>query len=107
MALLLGAIMLRTRDTYIVQNTLFSITLLICGFQFPPQYLPLSLQWAGEIFPLKGALQLLRDSLLTGTPIWERPQDVGVVCLLCLLFMVGGMIGLRRAERIIFERHMA
>jgi hypothetical protein len=50
---------------------------------------------------------LLRDSLLTGTPIWERPQDVSVVCLLCLLFMVGGMIGLKRAERIIFERHMA
>jgi ABC-2 type transport system permease protein len=107
MALVLGAVMLSTRDTYIVQNTLFSILLLICGFQFPTQYLPQSLQWFGDLFPLKGALQLLRDSLMTGTPIWERSQETGMVCTLCLIFTTIGLIGIKRAERFVFERHMA
>ncbi|WP_442601314.1 ABC transporter permease [Paenibacillus sp. KN14-4R] len=106
-ALVLGAIMLRTRDTYIVQNTLFSILVLICGFQFPTQYLPQPLQGFGEIFPLKGALHLLRDSLMTGTPIWEHPQETLLTCMLSMIFMIVGLISIKRVERTIFERHMA
>lgn len=69
MALVLGSVMLYTRDTYFVQNTFFAVTILLCGFQFPRQYLPGYLQGAAEIFPLTSSLLLLRRTLLTGEGI--------------------------------------
>lgn len=107
MALVLGAIMLFTRDTYIVQNTLFTTTALVCGFLYPTTYLPVPLQWLGETFPLTEALFLVRDSLLKGTPIWEHPNRVGIVIILSILYTGLGAWMTRQAERTVFERKMA
>lgn len=102
MALVLGSIMLYTRDTYIVQNTLFAITTLLCGFQFPRQYLPQLLQNAGEVFPLTHSLQILRGSLLTGETIGTG--DIILVVLLSSLYIIVGMWSNHRVERRLFER---
>lgn len=107
MAMVLGAIMLYTRDTYIVQNTLFSILALVCGFQFPVQYLPLPLQWLGEIFPLTSSLDMLRDSLLTGGLVWEQPERIVTNLILCVVYTLVGFFMNRQVERTVFERHMA
>ncbi|MDI6706729.1 MAG: ABC transporter permease, partial [Bacillota bacterium] len=40
MGVSLATVMLRTRDTYITQNTLFIIVSLVCGISYPIQYLP-------------------------------------------------------------------
>ncbi|AIQ18837.1 hypothetical protein H70357_20645 [Paenibacillus sp. FSL H7-0357] len=102
MALVLGSIMLYTRDTYIVQNTFFAVTTLLCGFQFPRQYLPGYLQQAAEIFPLTSALELLRSSLLTGEEVGL--SDVPLVLLLSFLYIAVGLWCNRRVERGMFER---
>ncbi|AWV34181.1 ABC transporter permease [Paenibacillus sp. FSL H7-0716] len=102
MALVLGSIMLYTRDTFIVQNTLFTLTALLCGFQFPRQYLPDYLQAIGEIFPLTYALQLLRGSLLTGEAI--RLPDIWPIILLSVVYITVGQWTNRRIERGLFER---
>ncbi|OMD41755.1 ABC transporter permease [Paenibacillus odorifer] len=102
MALVLGSIMLYTRDTFIVQNTLFTITALLCGFQFPRQYLPEILQTVGEIFPLTHALQLLRGTLLTGELI--RLHDIYPILLLSILYITIGLWTNHRVERGLFER---
>ncbi|WP_040949364.1 ABC transporter permease [Gorillibacterium massiliense] len=102
MALVLGSIMLYTRDTFFVQNTLFAITALLCGFQFPREYLPGFLQAAGELFPLTGSLQLLRNALLIG----ERTNIKMVLPILslCAVYIAIGMWSNRRIERKMFER---
>lgn len=102
MALVLGSIMLYTRDTFIVQNTLFTITALLCGFQFPRQYLPEFLQSAGEIFPLTHALQHLRGTLLTGEMI--RLHDIFQIILLSIVYITVGLWTNKRVERGLFER---
>lgn len=102
MALVLGSVMLFTRDTYYVQNTLFAVTTLLCGFQFPRQYLPEFLQNAAEIFPLTASLQLLRGTLLTGKEI--ALSEVLPVLLLCVLYIAAGLWSNRRVERRLFER---
>jgi len=97
MGLLLGSVMLATRDTYLVQNTLFGVTALVCGFQFPREYLPAALQIFGELFPLTGALQLLRGSLMNGVPLWSQPLTL---CTTLLMIVVYGIIGYKLICRI-------
>lgn len=104
MGLAMGAVMLETRDTYLVQNTLFAFTALLCGFLFPNAYLPEPLRLLGYLFPLTDALQLLRGSLLTG--IW--PGEPVVAIVRCLVLTAGyGLAGytfIGRAERRFFEK---
>ncbi|MBY9081990.1 ABC transporter permease [Paenibacillus sp. HN-1] len=103
MGLLLGCVMLYTRDTYFVQNTLFALTSLLCGFQFPREYLPATLQNAGEVFPLTGALQGLRQSLLTG----QMPSGGSLlhVLLLSALYILIALPAGKRIERRMFDRY--
>lgn len=104
MALVLGGIMLYSQDTYFIQNNLFTVTGLVCGFLFPVQYLPVPLQWLGNIFPLTDSIYLLRASLLTGVSIWEYPMKLISVVILCLLYSIIGVYIIRYAERTVFER---
>ncbi|AKG35111.1 ABC transporter permease [Paenibacillus durus] len=103
MGLLLGCVMLHTRDTFFVQNTLFAFTALLCGFQFPREYLPEALRLTGNLFPLTDALALLRGSLLTGGVI--RFGDIVPVLLLCAVYIALALWSGRRIERRMFERY--
>lgn len=102
MALVLGSVMLLTRDTYIVQNTLFAVTTLLCGFQFPGQYLPRALQAAAEIFPLTSSLKLLRGTLLTGSTL--SYPDILPALVLSLIYITAGMWCIHKVERGLFEK---
>ncbi|HEX6484594.1 MAG TPA: ABC transporter permease [Ktedonobacteraceae bacterium] len=99
MSTLLGAIMLATGDTYISQNTLFATMTLVCGFVFPPNYLPLPLQWLGAALPVSGALRLLRAALLNGTAPMVVMHDIVVYTLLGLVYAIAGLTLMRWAER--------
>ncbi|QWU14081.1 ABC-2 type transport system permease protein [Paenibacillus sophorae] len=103
MGLLLGCVMLHTRDTFFVQNTLFAFTALLCGFQFPREYLPEALRLTGNLFPLTDALALLRGSLLTGGVI--RIGDIVPVLLLCAVYIALALWSGRRIELRMFERY--
>lgn len=102
MALVLGSVMLLTRDTYIVQNTLFAVTTLLCGFQFPRQYLPRFLQHAAEIFPLTSSLQLLRGALLNSEVL--SFQATLPALLLSMGYIAAGIWCTARVERSLFEK---
>lgn len=102
MGVVLGCIMLYTRDTFYVQNTLFTLTSLLCGFQFPRQYLPEPLQRAAEVLPITDSLQLLRSGLLTGAPV--QPGRTAVIVALCVVYVLAGLFLHRRIERTVFER---
>lgn len=103
MALLLGSVMLWTRDTFLVQNTLFAVTTLLCGFQFPRQYLPAFMQAAGELFPITRSLHLLRSALLSGESIsWFEAWSV---LALCAIYIGLGHWSNARIEKRLFERY--
>ncbi|MCL6456457.1 MAG: ABC transporter permease [Gorillibacterium sp.] len=104
MGLALGAVMLMTRDTYLVQNTLFAFTTLVCGFQFPTQYLPEPLQIIGKLFPLTDALHILRDSLLNGYSLVDQGYAITRILLLIILYSVAGSWWIRKTERRFFEK---
>src|SRR5205085_11894948 len=99
MSVVLGAVMLATGDTYLSQNTLFIAMLLLCGFTFPPNYLPLPLQWLGAALPVTGALRLLRSALLYNTPPTSIVGDAITYTLLGLAYAVPGLSLMRQAER--------
>lgn len=102
MGMLLGCVMLYTRDTFFVQNTLFALTALLCGFQFPREYLPHALRVAGEVFPLTDALRMLRDALLSGTT--PEPEKAASMVSICLLYLVIALWSGRKIESRMFER---
>lgn len=99
MSLVLGALMLATGDTYLSQNTLFMLMMLVSGFTFPPKYLPLPLQWVGEALPVTGILRLLRDALLFHASPLMVAGDIVISSLLSLLYVVAGFALMRWAER--------
>jgi ABC-2 type transport system permease protein len=103
-ALVLGGVMLYSRDTYFVQNNLFMITGLVCGFLFPLQYLPLPLQWLSRVFPLTDSVSIFREAILTGIPIWEHPAKLFSILVLNLVYIIAGACLIKYAEKTIFER---
>jgi len=81
--LLLSNVMLFFRDTFIVQNTVFSIILLFCGITFPIEYFPEFLQNVSYWIPITGSLHIFRD-LITSPYV---TNDIGYQ-LGCVLFVL-------------------
>jgi ABC-2 type transport system permease protein len=106
-ALVLAGVMLYTRDTYFVQNNLFTVTGLVCGFVFPIEYLPVPLQWISKVFPITDSVFLFRDSMLTGMPIWESPLKIMSVLGLSFIYILIGAYMIKYAERTVFDRSIA
>jgi ABC-2 type transport system permease protein len=104
MALLLGGVMLYSRDTYFVQNNLFTLTGLVCGFLFPTEYLPLPLQSLSHIFPLTESVFVLRQTIMSGNPVWDYPLEIATVVGLSLIYTIIGAYLIKYAEKTIFER---
>jgi ABC-2 type transport system permease protein len=99
MAACLAAFMIGTGDTYVSQNTLFALMGLLSGFSFPPEYLPLPLQWAAMLLPTTGAMDLVRGALLRGDGLSTAgPELVWVACL-GVAYLAGGLALLPRATR--------
>lgn len=98
-SLVLGAIMLATGDTYLSQNTLFVFMFLVGGFTFPPNYLPLPLQWLGAALPTTGVMRLLHAALLNQSTPATVMNDIVVYSLLSIVYIIAGFALMRWAER--------
>jgi ABC-2 type transport system ATP-binding protein len=61
--------MIAAGEAHITQNTLFVAMGLVCGFTFPPSYLPDVLRWLGEALPMTSALRALRAATLQHAPL--------------------------------------
>jgi ABC-2 type transport system permease protein len=96
--LLLGGVALFLRTSIILGNIFLFAGLLLSGVNFPLSYLPVPLQYAGEILPLTWGVVAVRDSvagapLATLLPIW------GI-----LLASVAASLGLAMGLWEVFER---
>lgn len=102
-ALVLGSLMLRFRDTYITQNTLFVIMAFVSGVTFPIPYLPEWLQPLGQIMPLAPALDAFRQCVIQGKPLLAVSPQLFHMAGLSLVYLVIGMRGIRRMEKRVVE----
>ncbi|KZE48375.1 ABC transporter [Brevibacillus parabrevis] len=102
-ALVLGSLMLRFRDTYITQNTLFVIMAFVSGVTFPTPYLPEWLQPLGAIMPLSPALDAFRQCVIQGKPLVAVAPQLLHMAVLSLVYLVIGMWGMRRMEKRVVE----
>ncbi len=97
LSMILGGIMLYTRNTYITQNTLFTMIFLLCGITFPVEYLPKGLQVISNILPVTKAVELLRGSLI------GEIDNTKFIQQSLILFVIGSiylMVGFKEMKRI-------
>jgi len=100
----LSAVMIAAGEAHITQNTLFVAMGLVCGFTFPPSYLPDVLRWLGEALPMTSALRALRGATLQHAPLPAVLPDL-VRCLgLGGLYLIVGLRLLGPAERRAVQR---
>lgn len=104
MSIVLGGVMLATGDTFVVQNTLFVLLGLLCGFSFPVAYLPLPLQYVSFALPPTHALSLLRAAMLQHTSPGAIQTEIGYAMLMGLGYTIAGLRLITWAERRVQER---
>ncbi len=103
-SMILGCIMLFTRDTYISQNTLFAFIFLICGITFPVQYLPQWLVVIARFIPITQVVKLIRNSTLQGMGLGEQIEIIVYVLILSSIYIVIGFILMKKSEEIALEK---
>ncbi len=103
-SMMLGCLMLYTRNTYITQNTLFSLIFLLCGITFPKEYLPKALQYIGALLPVTDAVDLLRTSLLGGMTAEDWSATAMRLFVLSSIYILMGFPLMEKAERIALEK---
>lgn len=103
LSLVLAAIMLYTRDTYISQNTLFAFLFLLCGVTFPVQYLPSAVQWLSKLIPVTYSFQLIRGSTLQGLTIIQQIGSFSILLLISSIYCIAGFKLLKKVEAVALE----
>ncbi len=104
LGLFLSSVMMKTRDTYITQNTLFNTMTLVCGVVFPLEYLPSWIQAVAQIFPLTPAIRLFRLVVINGESIFSNLSDVFHIVVLCVIYATIGMLWYREIEKTLLEK---
>lgn len=104
LSMVLGAIMLYTRDTYITQNTLFAFMLVVCGITFPIEYLPNWLRIVGQLIPVTEISNLIRGSAILGKGIKEQFSTIVYVFLLSTIYLIVGFLFLKKIEATALEK---
>jgi ABC-2 type transport system permease protein len=103
MAVILSAVMLYLRDTYVTQNTVIALLYLISGVLFPIQYLPGWVQPVSSIIPLTQALILARRSALLGHSLLSQLPDLLSLLALSLLYCTIGLFLVGKVRRVALE----
>jgi ABC-2 type transport system permease protein len=100
----LSAIMIAAGEAHITQNTVFVGMALLCGFTFPPAYLPAPARWLGEALPVTAALRALRAAVLHGAGLAEAAPALLTCVGLGIGYLFIGLLVLPFAERYAVQR---
>lgn len=92
MSIILSGIMIYLRDTYLSQNTVFSVIYLTTGILFPIQYLPRWVQIISNGIPVTYSLRILRNSILTGLDIGSQAKDFTLLVVLSIVYFAVGLL---------------
>lgn len=104
MAIILCGIMIYLKDTYLSQNTVFSVMYLICGITFPVQYLPNWVQNISNLIPVTYSLRIFRSSVLAGSSIASQAGDFLMLAVLSIIYFAAGVLLINRIMKKAPER---
>jgi ABC-2 type transport system permease protein len=106
LALLISLLMISLKDTFFIQNTIIPIILLIGGFLFPVEVLPVPFRILSEIIPVYKGVHMVRESVLLGKSV---PLDMVYFYSLIpgVLFLILGFILLPTIERKALEEYLS
>lgn len=104
LGLLLSSVMIKTRDTYITQNTLFNMMTLVCGIVFPIEYLPPFVQYLAQIFPLTPSVYLFRAVVIGRQPLVQNLDTVMHILILCIIYASVGIVWFKKIEKTLMEK---
>lgn len=107
MGILLAAVMLYLRETYITQNTVLAVLFLICGVLFPIEYLPEWVQKIASMIPLTHALILARGSALLGLSLNQQSYTFFALLSLSLFYCGIGIFFVQKVRRIALETSLS
>jgi len=96
--------MLFTRDTFIVQNTLFTVMTLVCGVLFPIEFLPRFVQVIAQIFPLTPAVALFRNVAIAGMNLSDNLFLIAQILVTSVIFVIIGGKWLKRIEKSLVDK---
>jgi ABC-2 type transport system permease protein len=97
LGLVTAALGLRVRETAVLSNVLFGITLVFCGANVPLSVLPEWMATVGTGLPLTHAIAAARE-VATGSSLGSVAGLVGTEALIGLVYTVFGLIALRLLE---------
>lgn len=60
-------LMVYSQNSFIVQNTIISVLLLICGITIPLEFLPIKIQFLGKLIPIYWAIDSFRNVIIYKT----------------------------------------
>ncbi len=103
-SMVLGCVMLYTRDTYLSQNTLFALIFLVCGITFPTQYLPGWLRVFASGIPITQAVNMIRGSVLMDWGINELVTEALSVFLISSIYVAVGFLLMKKCEQTALEK---
>lgn len=104
LSMLLANIMLYTRDTYISQNTLFTVIFLICGVNFPITYLPDFVQKIAYFMPVTHSIRLFRGVLLNGETLGVQNHTIMTLFIQGAIYCAIGFATLKKVEKVALEK---
>ena len=107
MSIILGAVMLYLRDTYLTQNTALAVLYLICGVLFPLQYLPAWVQQVASFVPLTQILILARNSALHRSSLQQQGTSLLFLLFLSLIYCSIGLLLIRKVRKIALEEALS
>lgn len=103
-SLILGSIMLYTRNTYLTQNTLFAFLFLVCGITFPADFLPVWLKQISDWIPVTYAVTLIRNSILHGSGVYEQSGLLIKTVMVSTLYTFVGFQFMKQTEKAALEK---
>lgn len=88
--LLLAGVAFWLRSSNVLANIFLFIGFVLAGANFPLSYLPLPLQWVGELLPLTWGIDALRESI-AGDPLGTIAVAWGITALIGVVAYVAAM----------------
>lgn len=102
-SIFVSTLMVYTRDTYLIQNTLILVMECICGVAFPVTFLPNMVQVLANLFPLTPILKIFRACMLLNQSIFTCETWLIQTLILSVMYFTIGYYGFHKLERKLIE----
>lgn len=106
LALLISLLMITLKDTFFIQNTIIPVILLIGGYLFPVEVLPVPFKILSEIIPVYKGVYMFRDAVLIGQSI-PINREYFLSLVPGLIFLMLGFLMLSNIERKAMENYLS